>query len=105
MVHPVSVEINCDTSHLNNQDTVTNRFPAENEGRTKGISNNFTGQMDFSLEDRDFRMGFSWAFRIFFIEMSWMSWLIQKNILNQKIKLDIRHIPSLEPSQKVENQY
>lgn len=50
-------------------------------------------------------MGFSWIFRILFIEMTILMSSISNGVIKKGKKIALKHLPQLTFSERVENKY
>lgn len=57
------------------------------------------------MDNRTYNLGIPWILRILFVNITKLMYLLSKNVIKKKKKLDITYLPELEEKEKVENQY
>jgi len=57
----------------------------------------------FRLDNKTYSLGIPLILRVFFVNISYVMYLIWKNIISKGKVMELHHLPGLEKNQKVEN--
>ncbi|EAS01881.2 ABC transporter C family protein (macronuclear) [Tetrahymena thermophila SB210] len=60
---------------------------------------------EFRMDNKTFKLGVPWILRLMFVDVTKLMYLVHKNVIQKKKRMDLHHLPDLEPSEKVENNY